>query len=250
VPPRLLNPKVDHDVETICLKCLEKDPQRRYASADALAEDLLRYFNNESISARSVNVLDRLVRTFDRSHHVVDFHAWSTMVLIIGAIVFVEHVAVHLLILLDQPRYVITAARAGQFVLIGWLFWRNRGSQLLPRSAAERELWTIWIGYVLAYVFGLLAVRCMIFFQIIGPGASAPHYWETLIVYPISAIASGLAFFIMGCNYWGRLYVVGLAFFVLAALMPMHLEWHSLFSPLSCRCTWNGPAWSSAASGG
>jgi len=57
--PRLLNPKIDRDLNTICLKCLEKDPCRRYSSALALAEDLERWLKHEPIQARRTGVLAR-----------------------------------------------------------------------------------------------------------------------------------------------------------------------------------------------
>jgi hypothetical protein len=127
------------------------------------------------------------------------------------------------------------SARMGQFVAIGIVFWRNRGSRLLPTSPAERELWTIWIGYLAAYAFSQLAVGALVSHRLIVEGPEAPHRWQELIHYPISAIVSGLAFFIMGSNYWGKLYAVGLAFWVLAALMPLHLEW----APLEFGVLWS-----------
>jgi serine/threonine protein kinase/Tfp pilus assembly protein PilF len=50
--PRLLNPKIDRDLSTVCLKCLEKDPKRRYSSALALAEDLEHWLKHEPIRAK------------------------------------------------------------------------------------------------------------------------------------------------------------------------------------------------------
>src|SRR5712671_5102397 len=57
--PRLWNAKIDRDLSTICLKCLEKDPKRRYPSALALAEDLERWLKHEPIQARHTGVFMR-----------------------------------------------------------------------------------------------------------------------------------------------------------------------------------------------
>ena len=57
--PRLWNPKIDRDLSTICLKCLEKDPKRRYSSALALAEDLERWLKHEPILARRTGLFTR-----------------------------------------------------------------------------------------------------------------------------------------------------------------------------------------------
>jgi eukaryotic-like serine/threonine-protein kinase len=62
VPPRSVNPHVDRDLETICLKCLEKDPKRRYRSAERLAESLECWLAGKPIPDSPITPLERFVR--------------------------------------------------------------------------------------------------------------------------------------------------------------------------------------------
>lgn len=62
VAPRLLNPEVPRELETICLKCLDRDPARRYQSAAQLAEDLRRFLAHEPIVAQPVSSVGRFTR--------------------------------------------------------------------------------------------------------------------------------------------------------------------------------------------
>ena len=229
-PPRLLNPKIDHDLETICMKCLEKEPTMRYSCAEDLGEDLQRYLDGDSVHARSFNMIDRLAHVLERDTRTADFSAWSSMVLLMAVGVGLEHCAVFALVWAEQPRVFVMVARCLLFAFLGALFWSHRGSQLLPRSAAERELWTIWIGYFTTYFSIVIVTRLLVSFEIVqsNPAWKAQHYFAELLPYPFISMVSGLAFFIMGSNYWGRCYAIGAAFFLAGPLMPLAMTWSPL----------------------
>lgn len=224
VPPCFLNPRIDKDLETICLKCVQKDPRERYSTAGELAEDLLRYLNGDSISARTFNVIDRLARTLDQSHVANEFRTWERMLLVIAAVMFAGHLVMFGLMHTQQPRIYHWATRMAQFAIVGLTFYRYRSRTLLPTSAAERQLWSIWMGYLMAYVVTVLVVREL----------AGAHQWDDLAMYPFSSVLAGIGFFAMGASYWGRCYLIGLAFFGVAALMPVKLDW----APLALGTMW------------
>jgi tetratricopeptide (TPR) repeat protein len=86
VPPRRLRPSISRDLETICLKCLEKEPGKRYASAEALADDLRRFSQGDAIRARPMTTSQRWWRAVrSRPAHI----GWSLAAVgMVGLVLF------------------------------------------------------------------------------------------------------------------------------------------------------------------
>ena len=87
-PPQGINPLIPADLQTIVLRCLEKDPRDRFDSAEALAEELRRFLTNQPIESRPPNWVDRTVKWFRRNARMAAFAA------LLGAIVVAASAAV------------------------------------------------------------------------------------------------------------------------------------------------------------
>ena len=175
-PPRLLNPRVDRDLETICLKCLEKDPRDRYASAAALADDLERYLDGEPIHARSLNMLDYVGRTLERSQFDVEFRPYGNLMLLFALIVGgVARGAARPAVGARQPTWMVVSARVGQFVLLlgGGVAGAAQGPAAADDGGAAAVVGVV--GYVRGCVLVGGLVRLMFGPEGVHEEADLPH---------------------------------------------------------------------------
>jgi len=109
------------------------------------------------------------------------------------------------------------------------VFYRDgRRRALLPAGAAERQFWSLWLGHAVAVVLAVV-----VWYLLNTPERPL----DPLVVYPFWVLTHGHTFFVMGGGYWGRFYLVGTVFFVLACLMPLRLAWAPLEMGLSLSLT-------------
>ena len=87
MPPRRLNPKIPRDLETVVLKCLEKNPSRRYATAEALGDDLTRWLDGRPVQARPIAIWENAWRRCWRRPAVAGLTAVLAATVLVGFIV-------------------------------------------------------------------------------------------------------------------------------------------------------------------
>ena len=157
LPPRILNPKVDADLEMIALKCLQKPADLRYSTADALADDLEAYLANEPISARSTHLSQIISLAFRETHHAAILENWgllwmwhSLAVLLLCLITAVMHWQG---VTSRWPYAALWSVGAGTWAMIFWELRRRSG----PITFVERQIAHVWAGSTFStmLLFGL-----------------------------------------------------------------------------------------------
>jgi serine/threonine protein kinase/Flp pilus assembly protein TadD len=143
VAPRYLQPKVPHDLETICLKCLHKEPGRRYATALALAEDCAAFLRGEPIKARPTPLWEQMLKWARRRPAAAALAGTSALaVLVVVVLVLTANARLR-----EQRRLAEEKSHEAQTNLLEAQEQRRRAVAHLRKACDAVDLMLTRVGY-------------------------------------------------------------------------------------------------------
>jgi serine/threonine-protein kinase len=226
VRPRLLNRKVDPDLELICLKCIEKEAELRYAGAGELAADLAAYLNGEELSVRAVGLRDLWAlfrRSLRETPHAVVLENWGLLWMCHSATIFVMCVLTWGMSRwgVDNPWWYLLLWGGG-LIVWGSVFWglRKRGGPVL---FVERQVAHVWAGAVIATI-SVFLIEVLLGLRV-------------LTLSPVLAVIAGVVFTVKAGMLSGAFYPSAAALFLTAVPMALFPEFGPLlFGIVSAVC--------------
>ena len=210
VRPGLLNPKVDPDLELICLKCIQKEPELRYASAALLAADLEAYLAGEQLSVRRTRLADvgqLFGRLFRETHHAVVLENWGVLWMCHSLKIFLQCVITTVMAWqgVTNPLWYLLLWGGG-LVVWGGIFWHLR-KRAGPVLFIERQVAHVWaaaiLGTISVFVLEILLRR------------------PVLELAPMLAVIAGITFIVKAGMLTGAFYVQAVSQFLIT--IPMAL---------------------------
>ena len=216
LPPRLVNARADRDLEMIALRCLQKPPELRYASAGELAEDLEAYLRGEPISARSGQFSQVLTRVFRETHHAVVLENWGLLWMWHSLMLLVLCLVTNLFQYLGLSGQAPVMRTPGPYLFLWggglaiWapIFWALR-RRAGPVTFIERQIAHVWAGSVISAVL-LFVIEFLLRLPV-------------LTLSPILGLTNGMAFMVKASVLSGKFYFyAALMFLTGVAMAAMH----------------------------
>jgi serine/threonine-protein kinase len=205
LPPRLLNPRADRELEMVALKCLQKPPELRYDTAGKLADDLEAYLADEPTAARSGIFSQVLARAFRETHHATVLENWGLLWMWHSLALLITCLLTSLLqwrgTTSPLPYLALWTAGLGTWAMIFWTLRRRSG----PVTFVERQIAHTWASSMIA--IALLFVVEMI----LG--------LPVLTLSPVLALTSGMIFLVKAGTLTGQFYIQSAALFATALAM-------------------------------
>ena len=223
MPPRLVNPAIDRDLEMITLRCLQKPIDLRYSSAEALANDLDAYLNDESINALGGRLSQVMSRWFRETHHAPVLENWGllwmwhSLALLIACWLTQW---MHFMKVTDAVYYLaVWSVGLGTWAMVFWSLRRRMG----PVTFVERQIAHLWAA-------GLMS--CVMLFLI-----EVLLGLEPLKLSPVIALLSGSVFLAKASILSGTFYTQAIALYATALVMAFFPDCaHGILGIVSAAC--------------
>ncbi len=207
LPPRLLNPRADRELEMVALKCLQKPPELRYASAKDLADDLDAYLHDEPTAARSGVFTQIIARAFRETHHATVLENWGLLWMWHSLALLVVCIVTNAFewrgVTSPIPYLVLWTAGLGTWATIFWKLRRRSG----PVTFVERQIAHVWASSMIS--IALLFIVEMIL------------QMPVLTLSPVLGLTSGMIFLVKAGTLTGQFYIQSAALFATAIAMAV-----------------------------
>ena len=228
-PPRVLNPQADPDLEMIALKALQKPPDLRYATADALADDLEAYLRHEPIAARSSHFSQVLSRAFRPTHHAAVLENWGLLWMWHALVLLVLCLVTNWMQLRPiesrTPYFLLWTAGLGTWAVIFWNLRRRAG----PVTFVERQIAHIWAASMACSTL-LFAVEAMLGLPV-------------LTLSPVLALIAAAVFVVKAGILSGEFYIHAAVLFATCVPMALVPQYGITIFGLVSAATFLAPGW-------
>ena len=223
IPPRVLEPKIDRDLEMVVIRCLQKPPDLRYSTAGEFADDLEAFLRDEPVTARSGRFTQVLARVLRETHHATVLENWGLLWMWHSLVLLIWCLLTEAL---DWGGVESRLAYGGLWIvgLGAWagVFWAIR-HRMGPVTFVERQIAHLWGSSMIAIA--------MLF----------PFEWwlglEPLTLSPLLGIVSGMVFLVKAAMLSGVFYVQAVVLFGTSILMAVFPDYaHIIFGIISALC--------------